>query len=66
MTDTTKAFVAMGAGALILLIIVFGPLLTIWSLNTLFGLGIGYTFKTWLASLLLGGLIHKTQIKAKS
>jgi hypothetical protein len=33
----------------VILMIVFGPLATIWSLNTLFGLGIAYTFWTWLA-----------------
>jgi hypothetical protein len=35
---------------LAVLLIVFGPLITIWSLNTLFGLGIAYTFWTWLAT----------------
>jgi len=39
------------------LLIWFLPLLFIWSINTLFGLGIGYTFKTWLASLLLTGVL---------
>jgi hypothetical protein len=29
------------------------PLILIWSLNTLFDLGIPYSFKTWLAGLLL-------------
>jgi hypothetical protein len=30
----------------------------IWALNTLFGLGIAYTFKTWLAALVLGAIIN--------
>lgn len=30
-------------------LIIVGPLATIWSLNTLFNLGIDYTFWTWLA-----------------
>lgn len=30
-------------------IIVFVPLLTIWCLNTLFTLGIAYSFTTWFA-----------------
>lgn len=30
-------------------LVVLGPLVTIWSLNTLFNLGIDYTFYTWLA-----------------
>ena len=39
-----------------LIIIIAGPLIFIWSLNTLFGLAIAYTFKTWLAALLIGGV----------
>ena len=39
-------------------IIIIGPLVTIWTLNTLFPvLAIPYTFETWVASLFLGGLI---------
>ena len=34
------------------------PWLSIWALNTLFGLGIAYTFKTWLAALVLGAIIN--------
>jgi hypothetical protein len=30
----------------------------IWALNTLFGLGIAYTFKTWLAALILGAILN--------
>lgn len=33
----------------ILALLVFGPLATIWSLNTLFGLEIAYSFRTWIA-----------------
>jgi hypothetical protein len=39
--------------ASVVALIIFGPFLTIWSINTLFGLGIVYTFKTWLAVVLL-------------
>lgn len=35
-------------------LIVAGPLLLIWSVNTLFGAGIEYEWRTWLAALLLG------------
>jgi hypothetical protein len=35
---------------LAIILITVGPLITIWSLNTLFGLGIAYTFWTWLAT----------------
>jgi len=38
---------------LVLVIAVLSPLGLAWALNTLFGLGIAYTFKTWLAGLVL-------------
>lgn len=47
-----------GIGALIVVLITIGPLLTIWALNTLFPvLAIPYTFWTWAAALILGSLI---------
>jgi hypothetical protein len=47
---------------LIILLVVFGPLLSIWALNTLFPvLAIPYTWKTWLAIIVFGGLF-KTNI----
>ena len=48
---------------LILALIVFGPLVLIWALNTLFTLGIPYTFKTWLASLIIGGYLSNGSSK---
>lgn len=53
-------FTAIGAVlVLALLVFVFGiiPIASIWALNTLFGLGIPYTLKTWFAALLLGGAL---------
>ena len=43
--------------ALVLLVIVCGPLASIWAVNTLFGLTIPFTFETWAASLILTGAI---------
>jgi hypothetical protein len=38
------------------LIIIFGPFLTIWALNTLFPvLAIPFTLETWFASIILSG-----------
>ena len=37
-------------------VIIFAPLISIWSLNTLFGLGIAYTFWTWAAIMWLQGI----------
>lgn len=46
-----KLFLGLG---LLALVIVIGPLATIWSLNTLFpALAIPYTWETWLAAVLL-------------
>ena len=43
--------------AFIVFLVVVGPILTIWSLNTLFpALAIPYSFETWLAVVLLGSL----------
>lgn len=50
---------------LLLGVILVVPFINIWALNTLFGLGIAYTFWTWVASLVLtsmlsgGGLVKK-------
>jgi hypothetical protein len=47
----------LGVTTIIVVLIValtVGPLLTLWTLNTLFpALAIPYVFKTWLAALLL-------------
>lgn len=44
--------------ALVIALIIVGPLLTIWSLNTLFPvLAIDYTINTWFAALVLGSVV---------
>jgi hypothetical protein len=46
---------------LIVIIIIVGPLLSIWSLNTLFPvLAIPYTLETWAATALIGGLFRSS------
>ena len=50
---------------LIIVLVIAGPFITIWSLNTLFpALAIEYTFQTWLAAIILGSVI-KTTVKTK-
>jgi len=49
---------------LIVLLAIFGPLLIIWSLNTLFALSIAYTLKTWFAAFVLGGLLSRSGASA--
>jgi hypothetical protein len=47
---------AVGAAGIIafLALILFGPFITIWGLNTLFRLGIPYTLETYLAVIAVG------------
>ena len=53
----------LAALALIILLIIIGPFLTIWALNTLFpALAIGYTLETWAAVILLG-MFMRTNVK---
>jgi hypothetical protein len=45
--------------ALVILLILIGPLATIWALNTLFPvLAIPYTFDTWVAVVLVGAFLR--------
>lgn len=49
---------------LIVVLIVVGPLLFIWALNTLFPvLAIDYTIWTWLATLILTSIFSASHIK---
>lgn len=42
----------------LIVIIAIGPLVTLWTLNTLFPvLAIPYTIETWFAALFLGGIL---------
>ena len=62
MSDNLK--IIFWSGVLVALI-AFGPLLTIWSMNTLFpALAISYTWETWAATIILGG-VFKTTITKK-
>ena len=46
---------------LIVIVIIAGPLLSIWALNTLFpALAIPYTLETWAAMALVGGLFRSS------
>jgi hypothetical protein len=54
----TKVFLLL---ALAVIVIVLGPVATIWSLNTLFPvLAIPYSFDTWASALILGGVVGGT------
>lgn len=51
MTDEEKVGYAIG----IIIAIIFCPMITIWAINTLFGLGITCTFAHWFAVLWISG-----------
>ena len=58
MSNAIKLILAI---ALVIVLIIAGPFLTIWSLNTLFPvLAIPYTVWTWLAALILGAAVGPT------
>ena len=47
----------------VLALVLFWPFALIWAVNTLFGLGIAYTFWTWLAAFIMMVAFGKTHIK---
>jgi hypothetical protein len=51
---------------LVVIVLIVGPLASIWALNTLFPvLVIPYTFDTWLAMLLIGGVFRGVGVSTK-
>ena len=64
MSDTFKILAII---ALVAFIVIFGPFVWIWCINTLFpAVDIQYTFETWLASLLIGGSFGGVSFARKS
>lgn len=60
---TNNVFSILLAIVVIILLLIFAPFLTIWSLNTLFpNLEIPYTMETWAATVLLTGVIQSTNL----
>jgi hypothetical protein len=52
--------------AVVLAVLVFAPLAILWALNTLFGLGLSYTFTNWLATLILSSLLGSKSAPSSS
>jgi hypothetical protein len=60
-----KIVLIVGLGVLIVALVVLGPLLTIWALNTLFPiLAIPYTWQTWLSVLVMSAFFQ-TKVSVK-
>ncbi len=49
----------------VVLVIIATPMLTIWSVNTLFDTGIETTIKTWFAALLLASVFSGPALFSK-
>jgi hypothetical protein len=63
-------FINTGAGLtgillFVLFMVIIGPLLGIWALNTLFSLNIEYSFLNWVAMVILTGTIRSTHKSEK-
>lgn len=52
-----KGLAVLLAVILVIALVMALPLITIWSFNTLFGMGIAYTVWTWLAAFWLHAII---------
>lgn len=51
---------------LVIALIILSPFATLWALNTLFPvLAIPYTFETWLAIVVLGGLVSSSAYSSR-
>ncbi len=50
---------------LIICLIIIWPVVIIWALNTVFNLGIAYTFKTWIAVFILMVVFNNSKKAAK-
>ena len=66
MDDSAKVVLLLLIVGLVIVLAIFGPIFTIWALNTLFHLGIPYTFQTWMAVLWLTLIIRGFSMSAKS
>lgn len=55
----SKVIGLLGIIGMIIILIVIGPLATIWAVNTLFPVvAIAYTFDTWVAVVILGAFLR--------
>jgi len=63
--DSTKIIVVLVLLLLLVALIFLGPMFTIWSLNTLFGMQIPINFQTWAAVIWLMTVFHGIRFQIK-
>jgi len=51
---------------LAIIVFIFAPMITIWSLNTIFGMSIPVNIATWFATLWLGMVVSSGALKSSS
>jgi len=51
--------------AMVIVLIIVGPIFTIWSLNTLFQMEIPYNFQTWVAMVWVHTILHGVRASFK-
>lgn len=66
MNDSEKMAVVVVMVLLVLFLLGFGPIFTIWSLNAVFGLEIPITFKTWCGAVWLMTILHGIRLNMKN
>jgi hypothetical protein len=59
------AWLGLSVVLLSVAIVILGPFATLWMLNTLFGMGLAYSWTNWLAALVLGAFFGKTSTSYK-
>jgi hypothetical protein len=65
MIDLFKGFGILTVAAIVIGLLILGPLATIWAVNTLFpALTIAYSFETWVAVVVLG-MFFKSNVTLK-
>ena len=63
--NVKEALGITGIVVLLVILIGLGPILTLMSINTLFGLNIAINFWTWLSVVWLGIVLNGTRVKSK-
>ena len=54
-----KLITLLGLIAVVVVVIVIGPLVTIWAFNTLFPtIAVAYTLETWVAVVIIGAFLR--------
>jgi hypothetical protein len=55
MENTMSTFLFVGV---CVLLVIFGPHITIWAMNTIFGMHIGHSLAEWAAVAWLGSIVY--------